>query len=58
MKCTMYAHFTQAAALTELLDKSNDVIIHAHTGSGKTLAFLLPLLQSIDETDDSIQVLG
>eukprot|EP00953_Heterococcus_sp_UTEX-ZZ885_P022805 12590-Heterococcus_DN1.PRE.3 len=45
----------QAAALTELLDKSNDVIIHAHTGSGKTLAFLLPLLQSIDETDDSIQ---
>ncbi|CAM9358555.1 unnamed protein product [Chrysoparadoxa australica] len=46
----------QAEALAALLgQEENDVILHAHTGSGKTLAFLLPLLERIDPSIDSIQ---
>uniref|UniRef100_A0A0G4FYR2 RNA helicase n=1 Tax=Chromera velia CCMP2878 TaxID=1169474 RepID=A0A0G4FYR2_9ALVE len=39
-----------------LLSSGHDVVCESHTGSGKTLAFLLPLLQKIDPSVRSPQM--
>lgn len=46
----------QARAIPYLFDK-RDVMIQARTGSGKTGAFVLPLLERIDPTRNTCQVL-
>ena len=47
----------QKEAVEAILHHRNDVIILSPTGSGKTLAYLLPLVQLLDEKDDSVQAL-
>ncbi len=47
----------QKEAVEAILHHRNDVIILSPTGSGKTLAYLLPLVQLLDEKDDSMQAL-
>src|SRR5512137_1122588 len=42
-------------AIIPLLWSGTDVIGQAHTGTGKTAAFGLPILEIIDERDQSIQ---
>ena len=46
----------QAAAIGPLLD-GRDVIGQAKTGTGKTAAFGVPIIQGIDQTQDSVQAL-
>ena len=41
----------------EAFRQHDDLILFADTGSGKTLAFLIPLLESIDEKNNSTQAL-
>ena len=38
-------------------ETDNDVVVLSPTGSGKTLAYLLPLLESIDEQAERVQLL-
>ncbi len=48
----------QVQSLQVLMGGSDlDVIIHSYTGSGKTLAFLLPILQTVDISSNTIQAL-
>lgn len=49
------ATHVQLAAIPRVLD-DKDLVIQSHTGTGKTLAFLLPLLDQIDVSRDSTQV--
>lgn len=37
--------------------EGNDVVVQSPTGTGKTLAYVLPLIQLIDENEDSPQVI-
>src|ERR687889_2842287 len=46
----------QEQAIPPLLE-GRDVIGQAQTGTGKTAAFGLPLLESVDPTDDEVQAL-
>ncbi|MDF2698837.1 MAG: srmB [Haloplasmataceae bacterium] len=46
----------QALAIPKILD-NKDVIGQAQTGTGKTAAFAIPIIEKIDEVDDSIQAL-
>lgn len=43
-------------AAQKAIRSSSEVILLSPTGTGKTLAFLLPLIQSLDETISEIQV--
>ena len=44
----------QEEAIPVLLE-GKDIIGQAQTGTGKTAAFGIPLIQNIDDTDDSVQ---
>lgn len=46
----------QEQAIPELL-RGKDVIAQAYTGTGKTLAFMLPIMETIDVNQPSIQAL-
>ncbi len=41
----------------EAIEKHKDIILLSPTGSGKTLAFLLPILKSLKEGNNSVQTL-
>lgn len=43
------------AAVMPLFRKNSDVVVEAVTGSGKTLAFLLPILERILKSDESLK---
>ena len=45
----------QEDASAAILHSDKDIVILSPTGSGKTLAYLLPIVQRIDATSDSIQ---
>ena len=47
----------QQKAIPVFLEQKEDIVALAKTGTGKTAAFGLPLLQSIDPDQDSIQAL-
>jgi len=47
----------QQHAAEALLGTDGDVVLLSPTGTGKTLAYLLPLLQLIDGTTDTVQAL-
>lgn len=44
-------------AAQKAINSPNDLILLSPTGTGKTLAFLLPLIQSLNENIDEIQLL-
>ncbi len=41
----------------KVIPVNNEVVLLSPTGTGKTLAFLLPIIESIDETLEEVQVL-
>ena len=47
----------QVAVGKAFRETDNDVVVLSPTGSGKTLAYLLPLLESIDEQAERVQLL-
>ena len=47
----------QAACIPLLLKKGTEVVGQAQTGTGKTAAFALPVLETVDEEDKSVQAL-
>ena len=47
----------QKEAREALLNTRQDVVILSPTGSGKTLAYLLPLVESIDAGNNSVQAI-
>ena len=46
----------QAKAIPVILE-GKDIIAQAPTGTGKTCAFGIPAIESVDPSDDSVQVL-
>ena len=47
----------QQHAAEAILGSDGDVVLLSPTGSGKTLAYLLPLIQLLDGTSDTVQAL-
>ena len=47
----------QALCIPLLLKKGTEVVGQAQTGTGKTAAFALPILETVDEEDKSVQAL-
>ena len=47
----------QASCIPLLLQKGTEVVGQAQTGTGKTAAFALPILETVDEEDKSVQAL-
>ncbi len=47
----------QSKAIPVLLDTERDFVGQAQTGTGKTAAFVIPLLENIDTSSDSVQAL-
>ncbi len=47
----------QAACIPLLLEKQCDVVGRSQTGTGKTAAFSLPILETIDESRNSVQAI-
>lgn len=47
----------QQEAYKAIKDTSKDIVILSPTGTGKTLAYLLPILEKIDLSSDSVQVI-
>ena len=47
----------QQHAAEAILGSDGDVVLLSPTGSGKTLAYLLPLVQLLDGTSDTVQAL-
>ncbi|MGN1163855.1 MAG: DEAD/DEAH box helicase, partial [Candidatus Ornithospirochaeta sp.] len=47
----------QAACIPLLLKEGTEVVGQAQTGTGKTAAFALPVLETVDEEDKSVQAL-
>lgn len=45
----------QKASANSMLHSNKDIVILSPTGTGKTMAYLLPLVQLLDERDDSLQ---
>ena len=47
----------QQHAAEAILGSDGDVVLLSPTGTGKTLAYLLPLVQLLDGTADTVQAL-
>lgn len=45
----------QKTSANSILHSNKDIVILSPTGTGKTMAYLLPLVQLLDEKDDSLQ---
>ncbi len=59
LSCTSSASLTgiQRSALPKIT-QGHDTILHAPTGSGKTLAYLAPIMQSLKEEEDLLDVVA
>lgn len=47
----------QSKAIPHIMNSDHDIIALAQTGTGKTGAFALPVIQQLDDHDDSVQAL-
>ena len=47
----------QSKAVPHIINSDHDIIALAQTGTGKTAAFSLPVIQQLDEHDNSVQAL-